>query len=470
MLSAPLGFGFAYFFGKSEQMVFPAFMKSRIALHWQILAALTLATVTALILRLMVDTTAFGDGIGRFTAAIVGLCKYTGDLFMRALKMLIVPLIVTSVIAGITNLKGVKGFARLGGKTAAFYICSSAAAILIGLLMVNLLKPGLVDGKPNKVIGQAIASSRDNASEAHLAKIAKAGDQDNSAMFEVFRSMLPENVLSAATNNGQMLGVIVFSILFAVALTRIPGDEMQTMRYFFMSANDAMIILTGWIMALAPIGVYALILPVIYETGLSLFASLGKYFITVLTALMIHLFVVLPLILKYVGKVNPLQHFKNMWSALMLAFSTASSAGTLPVTMRCIEDGAKVPKRVSSFTLPLGATVNMDGTALYECVAVIFVAQVMGVELSLMSQFFIVVAALLTSIGVAGVPSASLVAILLILKTSGIGNADAAALVLLAVDRPLDMLRTSVNVFSDSCAAVVVAKSEERHHAAEATA
>ena len=451
-------------------MVFPAFMKSRIALHWQILAALTLATVTALILRLMVDTTAFGDGIGRFTTGIVGLCEYTGDLFMRALKMLIVPLIVTSVIAGITNLKGVKGFARLGGKTAAFYICSSAAAILIGLFMVNLLKPGLVDGKPNKVIAQAIDSSRENASEADLAKIAKADDQDNSAMFEVFRSMLPENVLSAATNNGQMLGVIVFSILFAVALTRISGDEMQTMRYFFKSANDAMIILTGWIMALAPIGVYALILPVIYETGLSLFASLGKYFMTVLAALMIHLFLVLPLILKYVGKINPLQHFKNMWSALMLAFSTASSAGTLPVTMRCIEDRAKVPKRVSSFTLPLGATVNMDGTALYECVAVIFVAQVMGVELSIMNQFFIVVAALLTSIGVAGVPSASLVAILLILKTSGIGNADAAALILLAVDRPLDMLRTSVNVFSDSCAAVVVAKSEECHHAAEATA
>ena len=447
-------------------MGFPAFMKPRIALHWQILAALILATVTALVLRLM-GSGAGGTGLTSFTDSALGSCKFVGDLFMRALKMLIVPLIVTSVISGIANLQGVKGFARLGGKTAAFYVCSSAAAILIGLTLVNLIQPGLKDGKPNAVIAQAFAESRDKATEKELAKVEKAGEQDNSAMFEVFRSMLPENVIDAATNNGQMLGVIVFSILFAVALTRIPGEEMQTMRYFFKSANDAMIILTGWIMALAPIGIYTLILPVIYETGLDLFASLGKYFITVLLALMIHLLVVLPLVLKYVAKVNPLDHFRNMRPALMLAFSTASSSGTLPVTMRCIEDGAKVPKRVTSFTLPLGATVNMDGTALYECVAVIFVAQVMGVELSFVSQLFIVVAALLTSIGVAGVPSASLVAILLILKSSQIPGAEAAALALLAVDRPLDMLRTSVNVFSDSCAAVVVSKSEERHEEAD---
>lgn len=284
-------------------------------------------------------------------------------------------------------------------------------------------------------------------------------------MFEVFRSMLPENVVSAAAHNGQMLGVIVFSILFAVALTRIPGEEMQTMRLFFQSAHDAMIILTGWIMALAPIGIYALIFPVIYETGLELFKSLGKYFLTVAAALLIHALLVLPLVLRWVAGVSPLEHFKSMRPALVLAFSTASSAGTLPVTMRCVEDGAGVPRRITSFTLPLGATVNMDGTALYECVAVIFVAQVMGVELGLVSQLFIVIAALLTSIGVAGVPSASLVAILLILKSSQIPGAEAAALALLAVDRPLDMLRTSVNVFSDTCAAVVVAKSEEKRDA-----
>ena len=318
------GLDFPIFFGKSGLMGFPAHMKPRIALHWQILAALILATVTALVLRLM-GSGAGGTGLTSFTDSALGSCKFVGDLFMRALKMLIVPLIVTSVISGIANLQGVKGFARLGGKTAAFYVCSSAAAILIGLTLVNLIKPGLDDGKPNAVIAQAFAESRDKATEKELAKVEKAGEQDNSAMFEVFRSMLPENVIGAATNNGQMLGVIVFSILFAVALTRIPGDEMQTMRNFFQSANDAMIILTGWIMALAPIGIYALILPVIYETGLDLFASLGKYFITVLLALTIHAVIVLPLVLKWLAKVSPLEHFRNMRPALMLAFSTASS-------------------------------------------------------------------------------------------------------------------------------------------------
>ena len=435
-------------------------MKPRIALHWQILAALILATLSAMMLRLMV-TPAAGEGMERFVSAVLGACQFVGDLFMRALKMLIVPLIVTSVVSGIANLQGVKGFARLGGKTVAFYVCSSAAAILIGLTLVNLIQPGLKDGEPNAVIAQAFAQSRDKASAADLEKVARAQEQDNSAMLGVFRSMLPENVVSAATSNGQMLGVIVFSILFAVALTRIPGEEMYTIRHFFKSANDAMIILTGWIMALSPIGIYALILPIIHETGMDLFSGLAKYFVTVLAALLLHLLVVLPLVLRWFAGINPLELMRNMRPALVLAFSSASSSGTLPVTMRCIEDGAKVPKRVSSFTLPLGATVNMDGTALYECVAVIFVAQVMGVELGLASQLFIVVAALLTSIGVAGVPSASLVAIILILKSSQIPNAELAALTLLAVDRPLDMLRTTVNVFSDCCCAVVVAKSEE---------
>jgi Na+/H+-dicarboxylate symporter len=213
-------------------------------------------------------------------------------------------------------------------------------------------------------------------------------------------------------------------------------------------------------MALAPFGVYALILPVVYGTGAALFVNLGKYFFTVLAGLVIHLFVVLPCVLHFVGRVNPWAHFRAMRPALLLAFSTASSSGTLPVTMRCVEEGSGVSKRVTSFTLPLGATVNMDGTALYECVAVMFVAQVMGIQMSPGAQFFVVVAALLTSIGVAGIPSASLVAILLILKSSGIPGAETAVVALLAVDRLLDMSRTAVNIYSDSCAAVVIAKSE----------
>jgi Na+/H+-dicarboxylate symporter len=341
-----------------------------------------------------------------------------------------------------------------------FYAGSSLAAILLGLVLVNGIEPGMVDGRPNEVIRQAFEQGAAQASARDLATVAGASGREATDFFEIFRKLFPENVVAAAADNGQMLGVIVFSMCFALALTRLPEQEMRTVREFFQAANDAMIVLTRWVMAVAPIGVYALILPMVYETGADLFLHLGKYFGTVLVALGLHLAVVLPLLLHFMGRVNPLAHFRAMRPALLLAFSTASSSGTLPVTLRCVNENAGVSKRVSSFTLPLGATVNMDGTALYECVAVIFVAQVMGVELGFGAQFFIVVAALLTSIGVAGIPSASLVAILLILKNSGISGAETAVVALLSVDRLLDMSRTAVNVFSDSCAAVIIAKSE----------
>jgi proton glutamate symport protein len=432
----------------------------RLAAHWQILAALILATLTGVALRGLFSGAPADSDAGRFIAGALSICYFIGDLFMRALKMIIVPLIVTSVVAGIASLQGVQGFARLGIKTLGFYVGSSFLAITLGLVLVNLIRPGIKDGEPNAVIRQAFETNVAQASEADLAKVAEAGGRRAGDFFDIFRAMIPENVISAAANNGQMLGVIVFSLLFALAITRLPAGEMRTIREFFQAANDAMIVLTRWVMAAAPIGVYALILPVVFETGADLFVQLGKYFVTVLLALGLHLFVVLPLILRQVGQVNPWAHFRAMRPAMLLAFSTASSSGTLPVTMRCVQEGAGVSKRVSSFTLPLGATVNMDGTALYECVAVIFVAQVMGIELGWATQFFIVVAALLTSIGVAGIPSASLVAILLILKNSGIPGAEMAVVSLLAVDRLLDMSRTAVNVFSDSCAAVVIAKSE----------
>jgi Na+/H+-dicarboxylate symporter len=198
----------------------------------------------------------------------------------------------------------------------------------------------------------------------------------------------------------------------------------------------------------------------VYKSGAEVFQQLGPYFFTVLIALALHMFVVLPLLLKLIGKVSPVAHFKAMKTALLTAFSTASSSATLPVTMRCVQDNAGVSKKTASFTLPLGATVNMDGTALYECIAVIFVAQVMGLEMAFSAQMLVVIAALLTSIGVAGVPSASMVAILIIMNNSGIPGADNAILALFAVDRLLDMSRTAVNVFGDSCAAVVIAKSE----------
>ena len=432
----------------------------RLAPHWQIIAALVLSTLVALAFRSLVAAGGEGSRVEGFVMGALTACEFVGDLFMRALKMLIVPLIVTSVVSGIASLQGVKGFGRLGAKTAAFYLGTSMLSILLGLTLVNFIRPGLSDGQPNEVIREAFARSGETADKAVVETVTAASAREAGDFLGIFRAMLPENVVAAASDNGGMLGVIVFSILFAVAITRLPSDEMRTVREFFQAACDAMVILTKWVMALAPLGIFALILPVVYETGAELFTNLGKYFITVITALCIHLFVFLPLILRFVGGVSPWAHFRSMRPALLLAFSTASSSGTLPVTMRCVEEGSGVSKRVTSFTLPLGATVNMDGTALYECVAVMFVAQVMGVQLGLGGQFFVVVAALLTSIGVAGIPSASLVAILLILKSSGIMGAETAVVALLSVDRPLDMSRTAVNVYSDSCAAVVIAKSE----------
>ncbi|MGJ8643777.1 MAG: dicarboxylate/amino acid:cation symporter [Luteolibacter sp.] len=432
----------------------------RVAAHWQILIALVLATLTALALRGLFNGAADESAGGKLVSVALETCRFIGDLFMRGLKMIIVPLIVTAVVSGITGMKGVEGFGRLGGKTVAFYLCSSFVAIAIGLVVVNLVQPGMKDGMPNESIRAAFAQKEADADASAKSKVEEAGAREGKDFLGIFKAMLPENVVGAASNNGQMLGVIVFSILFAIAATQLPGDSGESIRSFFVAANEAMITVTRWIMALAPIGVYALILPVVYETGADLFTQLGKYFFTVIFALGLHLFVVLPLALKYIGKTSPLAHFRAMRPAILLAFSTASSSATLPVTMRSVQDKAGVSKRVASFTLPLGATVNMDGTALYECVAVIFVAQVMGIQLGLGEQFFIVTAALLTSVGVAGIPSASLVAILLILKNSGIPNAETAVVALLSVDRLLDMSRTAVNVFSDSCAAVIVGQSE----------
>ena len=425
--------------------------------HWQIIIALVVATVLGFLFRQFGKDTAF-------VSWSIKVFSILGDLFMGLLKMIIVPLVASSVVAGIASLHGVKGFGRLLGKTTGFYMLSSFLAICLGLLLVNTIQPGLVDGAPNEQIRAAITDREMSSEEASKIGLVQERTIGQESFFDqlsgFFVRMIPPNIITAAADNGQMLGLIFFSICFAIAMTRLPEEQIRPLRDFFVSFNDVMITLTRAIMALAPIGVFALIVPVIYQTGWEIFAGLGKYFATVLLALGLHLFLTMPALLVLMAKINPLDHFRAMRTALLTAFSTASSSATLPVTMRCVQDNAGVSKGTASFTLPLGATVNMDGTALYECVAVMFVAQVMGIEMSFAAQFMVVLSALLTSIGVAGIPSASLVAILIILNNSGIPNADKAVIVLLSVDRLLDMTRTAVNVFGDSCAAVVVAKSE----------
>ena len=431
--------------------------------HWQILIALLFAAAVGAGLGYRVgDETVAESGAGGF---IIGACRFLGTIFMSALKMVIVPLIVSSIVTGIAGLGKMEGFGRMGGKTLLYYALTSLLAILIGLAVVNTLKPGLKDGVPNpeikKMFDKAAIDLGENPSEKVTAA-AKTASNGSKTVLDVFKRMVPPNIVKAAAE-GQMLGLIFFSIVFGAAMTRMTGESAETLRHFFVALNDVMIKITQGVMVFAPLGVFALIVPVMAETGLStLFGTLFKYFIVVLLALGLHLCVVLPILLRVLGGVNPWRHFVAMKEAMLTAFSTSSSSATLPVTMRCVVDNAGVSRRTTSFVLPLGATVNMDGTALYECVAVIFTVQVLGYEMSMLEQFTIVFMALITSIGVAGVPSASLVAILIIFKSADIPglNPAAAMAVLLAVDRLLDMSRTVVNIFSDSCGAVIIGRSE----------
>ncbi|MDH5580158.1 MAG: dicarboxylate/amino acid:cation symporter, partial [Betaproteobacteria bacterium] len=384
-----------------------------------------------------------GTDSSLFGVPVLAIYTFLGSLFMNALKMLIVPLIFSSIITGVSGMDDGESMGRLGGRTLLYYLLTSLLAILIGLSAVNLLQPGIVDGVPaREVIG---------LSEIDTSAIAGAVQgQGIGAVVNIFVRMIPPNIVDAAAQ-GQMLGLIFFSLLFGYFMTRINGDQARVLRNFWSGVFAVMMKITDWVMSFAPIGVFALIAKVVATTGIAIFLPLLVFFFTVLGALAIHLFVTLPLLLKLVGRVSPVRHFKAMAPALLTAFSTASSSATLPLTIDCVEKRAGVSNRTTSFVLPLGATVNMDGTALYECVAAMFIAQAYGIELGFATQFTVVMVALLTSIGVAGIPSASLVAITIILTAIGL-PVEAVGLIL-AVDRVLDMCRTSVNVFSDSCGA-----------------
>ena len=375
--------------------------------------------------------------------------EFFGSFFLNALKMLIVPLIVSSIIVGMSGIGAQGSLGRMGGKTLMYYLFTSALAILIGLILVNLIQPGIVDGMPAK---NMLGLSESTANVVETVKDRSAGD-----LVEVFLRMVPPNIVKAAAE-GQMLGLIVFSLLFGYFMTQLQRDNEQTLKNFWQAVFEVMMGITDLVMKFAPIGVFALVAKVVAVSGIEAFRPLSVFFFTVLIALAMHLFVVMPLILKLVARVKPWRHYQAMFPALLTAFSTSSSSATLPITLECVEKNAGVSNRVSSFVLPMGATVNMDGTALYECVAAMFIAQAYGIDLSLTQQFTVVTLALMTSIGVAGIPAASLVAITIILAAIGL-PVEAIGLIL-AVDRLLDMCRTAVNVFSDSCGAVVIGCSE----------
>ena len=414
---------------------------SKLKLHWQMLIAI----VAAVIVGLWSGTDSAVWGI-----SLYDIFDFIGTLFLNALKMIIVPLVMSSIIVGVAGLGNSDNLGRLSTKTLSFYMLTSMLSISVGLILVNLLVPGVIDGE---AAGSRLNLSSPDAVSEQLVRVEGRGAGDITG---VFLRMVPPNIVKAASD-GQMLGLIFFSLLFGVFMTRITKVYSQTMLNFWFGVYETMMAVTLFIMKFAPIGVFGLVAKTVAATGFDAFEPLLIFFITVVLALAVHVFVSLSTIL-WVAGVNPLQHYRAMLPALLTAFSTASSSGTLPVTIECVEKNAGVSNRTSSFVLPLGATINMDGTALYECVAAMFIAQAYGLDLSLATQFTIVLVALLTSIGVAGIPAASLVAITVILGVIGLPLEGIG--MLLVTDRILDMLRTSVNVFSDSCGAVVIARSE----------
>lgn len=412
----------------------------RIPLYAQIITALLLG-VTAGFITGMPET---GPGSAAFR-----FYDFLGTLFLNALKLLIVPLIVSSMIHGIANLGSGRDLGRLGLKTVLFYATTTLMAILAGLLLVNLLAPGKINGEPVRDrIGLTADSGRVEAGMA---------GKEAMRVEDFFLRMVPSNIVKAAAE-GEMLGLIIFSLIFGFFVTRVSGRPGEVLKDFWRGIFETMMLVTEWVMLFAPFGIFGLVAKVAATTGMEAIRPLALFMVTVIAALGIHFFVSLPLLLRFIGRISPRNHYRGMAPALLSAFSTASSSATVPITLDCLEKKAGVSNKTASFVIPLGATINMDGTALYECVAVLFIAQAYGLDLSLGAQAAVVVLALLTSIGVAGIPAASLVAIIIILEAVGL-PAEGIGLIL-AVDRILDMCRTSVNVFSDSCGAVIIARTE----------
>ncbi len=419
----------------------------KLALHWQILIAIGLAFGVGL--WIFTSKASTGENPGLFDITYVSMLEYIGKMFLNALRMIIVPLITSSIIVGVAGIGSGGNLGALGGKTLLFYATTTLAAILIGLLVINVIQPGIVDGEPARELLALKAPAQDIES--------KVGNRDAGDVADIFLRMVPTNIVKAAAN-GQMLGLIFFAILFGYFMTHLTHDYAEPLFKFWDGVFHVMMKMTEWIMKFAPIGVFGLVGAVIADGGLGATGPLAMFALAVLVALGIHAFGTMLLLLRFVGRVKPIKTLMGASQAMLTAFSTASSSATLPITMECVEDKIGVSNKTSSFVLPLGATVNMNGTALYECAAALFLAQAYGMDLTFGVQFTIVTIALMTSIGVAGVPSASLVAIAIILGAIGIPLEWIG--VLMVFDRILDMCRTSINVWGDACCATIVARLE----------
>jgi proton glutamate symport protein len=425
----------------------------KLSLHHKVLFALLLAFG----LGLWINQQHGSTPSVQWVVWLLSSCEFIGKLFLNALKMVVIPLVLTSVICGVSQIAGDKDFGRLGLKTLLIYSLTGILAVATGLFCVNLIQPGLVEPE----IREAIANDPNPSPPASLESALQVADSGWSNLLQIFHRMVPPNLFTAAVE-GQLLGLICFGLLFGFFLGRTKPEFQKTQLSFWRGLQEIILKITHFILGFAPFGIFGLVTPTLAKSGLDMFWLMGGFALTVFLALGIHALLVLPLLLKSLGKIKFIDHYRAMAPALLTAFSTASSSATLPVTMECTTQRVGVSSKISGFTLPLGATLNMDGTALFECVVVIFLAQFFGIEMSWVTQLFVVVLALLTSVGVAGIPSASLVAILVILHAVGFDEDSIATGVSMVyvVDRILDMSRTMINVLGDSCAAAIIGKSE----------
>lgn len=415
-------------------------MKS-IALHWKILIGMALGVICGLILS-------FVDGGGAFVGNYI---KPFGTIFINLLKLIAIPLILASLIKGVSDLQDISKLSQMGGRTILTYVATTLIAVTIGLILVNTIQPGKsisVDTRQELV--EAYASDADQKREA-------AAKQQEAGPLQALVDIVPSNIFAAATNNRNMLQVIFFALFFGIGMILLPRETVKPVKEFFDSFNAIILKLIDMIMMAAPYGVFALLAALVVEApSLELFQALALYAITLLLGLAAMIVVYSVIVKIFTGR-SPSSFFKGIAPAQLLAFSTSSSAATLPVTMECVEENLGVDKEVTSFVLPIGATINMDGTSVYQGVAAVFIAQAFGLDLSLSAQLGIIFTATLASIGTAAVPSAGIVMLVIVLAQAGIPEAGLA--LIFAIDRPLDMCRTIVNVTGDAAVSMLVGKS-----------
>lgn len=414
----------------------------KLALHWQILLGMVLGVIAGFIAGMFEGGNSF----------IINWIKPFGTIFINSLKLIAVPLIVASLIKGVSDLKDISKLSSMGGRTIGIYLLTTVFAVSTGLLAVNMIKPGKLVKPETRELLMA------NYADAASGKIDIATSQKETPPLQPLIDLVPSNIFKALTDNGSMLQVIFFVIFFGIGLILIEPEKAKPVKDFFDALNDVILKLIDLIMIAAPIGVFALLAALVAESpSADIFQALLGYALTVVLGLAILIFGLYPILVKVFTGKSPSFFFKGISPAQLLAFSTSSSAATLPVTMERVEEHLGVDKEVCSFVLPIGATINMDGTSLYQAVAAVFIAQAFGIDLSLGAQLGIVATATLASIGTAAVPSAGMVMLVIILGQAGIPEAGLA--LIFAVDRPLDMARTVANITGDSTVSMLVAKS-----------